>query len=184
MFKCMISLQDSALTTNDNAPVPRVGVAAPRTPLSNLADGRQSEAALAIARGARRCLLAHGLATITEFTLASGRRADLAALSDAGEIWIVEIKSSLADFRADQKWSEYRDFCDRLYFAVANDFPVDVLPADCGLIVADRYGGEIVRAAPEHKLSPARRKAVVHRFARVAALRLHALADTEIGLDA
>ena len=151
--------------------------------LSGLVDGRQSEAALAIARGARRCLLAHGLATITEFTLASGRRADLAALSDSGELWIVEIKSSLADFRADQKWPEYRDYCDRLLFAVDNAFPIDVLPPDCGLILADKYGGEIVRAAPEHKLPAARRKAVLQRFARIAALRLHALADPEIVLS-
>jgi hypothetical protein len=171
------------VTTNDNPSGP-AGIAAEASDaLSQLVDGRQSDTALAIARGARRCLLAHGLATITEFTLASGRRADLAALSDNGEIWIVEIKSSLADFRADQKWAEYRDFCDRLFFAVANDFPVDVLPVDCGLILADRYGAEIVRPAPEHKLAPARRKAVVHRFARVAALRLHGLADPEIGLE-
>lgn len=99
-------------------------------------------------------------------------------------IWIVEIKSSLADFRADQKWPEYRDYCDRLFFAVAPDFPMDVLPADAGRIIADKYGGEIVRAAPEHKLSGSRRKELTQRFARVAALRLHGLADPELGLEA
>lgn len=151
--------------------------------LSQLVDGRQSEAALAIARGARRCLLAHGLATLTEFTLANGRRADLIALASSGEIWIVEIKSSVADFRADQKWPDYRDFCDRLLFAVDSRFPLDILPADCGLMLADKYGGEIFRTAPEHKLPPARRKAVLQRFARIASLRLHALADPEIGLE-
>lgn len=169
-------------STTDPSP-PTAPAPGSRDPISALADGRQSDAALAIARGARRCLLAHGLATITEFTLASGRRADLAALSEAGEIWIVEIKSSLADFRADQKWAEYRDYCDRFFFAVASDFPVDVLPEACGLILADRYGGEIVRPAPEHKIAPARRKAVLHRFARVAAFRLHGLADPELGME-
>ena len=145
-------------------------------------DGRQSEEALAIARGAGRCLLAHGFARLPELTLASGRRADLVALNDSGEIWIIEIKSSLADFRADQKWPEYRNYCDRFFFAVAADFPVEVLPEDTGLIIADKYAGEIVRPAPEHKLSAARRKAVTQRFARVAARRLHALADPEIGM--
>ena len=147
------------------------------------ADRRQSEAALAIARGAGRCLLAHGFARLPEVTLASNHRADLLALGGRGEIWIVEIKSSLADFRADLKWPAYRDYCDRFFFAVARDFPLDVLPADTGLILADRYGGEIVRPAPEHKLPGARRKAVIQRFARSAALRLHALADPEIPMS-
>jgi hypothetical protein len=174
--------------TADPLPHPPVepqslGAARTEPALSLMIDGRQSEAALAIARGARRCLLAHGLATLTEFSLANGRRADLIALSPGGEIWIVEIKSSIADFRADQKWPDYRDFCDRLLFAVDSRFPSEVLPADCGLILADKYGGEIVRAAPEHKLSPARRKAVTQRVARIAALRLHALADPAIGLE-
>lgn len=152
-------------------------------PLSGLVDGRQSDAALAISRGARRCLLAHGLASITEFTLPNGRRADLATLTDNGQIWIVEIKSSLADFRSDLKWPDYRDYCDRLLFAVDSAFPSEVLPLDCGLILADRYGGEIVRPGAEHRLSPARRKALFLRFARIAALRLHSLADPEIELD-
>ena len=146
-------------------------------------DGRQSEAALDIARGGCRLLIAHGLAPLPEFTLANGRRADLIALGHNGVLWIVEIKSSLADFRADQKWPEYREFCDRLFFAVARDFPVAVLPDDAGLILADRYGGEIVRPAPEFKLAPARRKAVIGRFARVAALRLRALADPSLAND-
>ena len=146
-------------------------------------DGRQSPMAAAIARGAGRCLLAHGYARLPEVPLANGRRADLLAIHENGDIWIVEIKSSLADFRADQKWSEYREFCDRFIFAVASNFPIDELPAATGIIIADRYGGELVRPAPEHKLAPARRKAVIHRFARTAALRLHALADPEIGLE-
>ena len=152
----------------------------PALPLLLLVDGRQSDAAAAIARGAGRCLLAHGFARLTEFTLPNFRRADLCALDDRGAIWIVEVKSSLADFRADQKWPEYRDYCDRLFFAVDRDFPVDVLPADCGLILADKWGGEIIRSAPEHKIPAPRRKVLLQRFARVAALRLQALGDPEI----
>jgi hypothetical protein len=125
----------------------------------------------------------HGFACVCELSLASGRRADVAALSDSGEIWIIEIKSSLEDFRVDQKWPEYREFCDRLLFAVAPGFPIDVLPADAGLIVADRFGGEIARPAPEHRLAGARRKAVTMRFARAAAFRLTALHDPEAGLE-
>ncbi len=149
-----------------------------------LADGRQSPAALAIARGAGRVLLAHGVARIAEFTLASGRRADLTGVSPQGDIWIVEIKSSVADFRSDQKWPEYRAFCDCLYFAVGPDFPAELIPADVGLIIADRFSGEVVRPAPTHRLSGARRKAVLLQFARTAALRLHALADPDIQLEA
>ena len=155
----------------------------PRPPDPRLDDGRQSDAALAIRRGAARCLLAHGFAHLTELTLANGRRADLIGLDEAGLILIVEVKSSLADFRTDQKWPEYRDFCDQLYFAVAPDFPREVLPEDTGLIIADRYGGDMIRPAPVHKLAPARRKAVVARVARLGCLRLHALADPELGLD-
>ena len=156
-------------------------IAAPPIPLSPT-DGRQSETAAAIARGAGRCLLAHGFARLPEFTLPNGRRADLCAMADNGDVWIVEIKSSLADFRADQKWPEYRDYCDRLFFAVDRDFPVEVLPDDCGLIIADKWGAEIVRPAPEHKLAAARRKALTLRFARVAALRLQGMADPELGV--
>lgn len=146
-------------------------------------DGRQSVAALAIARGASRVLLSHGFGRIPEFTLANSRRADLAAISQKGEIWIIEIKSSVADFRSDQKWPEYRDYCDRFYFAVQPDFPRDLIPEDVGLIIADKFGGEIVRFAPEHRLSGVRRKAILLQFARTAALRLHALTDPEIVLE-
>ncbi|MEQ1648314.1 MAG: MmcB family DNA repair protein [Hyphomicrobiaceae bacterium] len=146
-------------------------------------DGRQSLAALAIARGAGRVLHAHGYCRMAEFTLANGRRADLAALSPAGEIWIVEIKSSVIDYRSDQKWPEYRDYCDRFFFAVQSDFPRELIPEDVGLIVADRFGGEVVRSAPEHRLSSGRRKAILLQFARTAAIRLHALADPGIVLE-
>jgi len=147
------------------------------------ADGRQSERALAICRGTQRALAFRGFRAIPELVLADGRRADLAAVDEAGAIWIVEIKSSLEDFRTDAKWPDYRAWCDRLYFAVAPDFPLEVLPEDTGLILADRYGGEIVREAPEHRLAGARRKAIMLRFARVAAGRLMTLADPEAAYE-
>ena len=140
-------------------------------------DGRQSETALAIGRGAARLLHAHGLCVVSELPLASGRRADLVALDRGGAIWIVEIKSSLADFRADRKWMEYRAHCDRLYFATALDVPQQIFPLDAGLIVADAFAASFVRAAPEHRLSAATRKAMMLAFARAAAARLQALAD-------
>ena len=115
-----------------------------------------------------------------EVPLANGRRADVVAIATSGEIWIAEIKSSIEDYRADSKWPEYRAFCDRLFFAVAPAFPRDVLPADTGLIVADRYGGEVVREAPEHRLTGARRKAMTLRLVHTAALRLQAVLDPEV----
>lgn len=123
------------------------------------------------------------MAPVTEVSLANGRRADIAAVAASGEIWIVEIKSSIEDFRSDQKWPEYRDYCDRLFFAVAPGFPREILPPDTGLVIADRYGGEIVRAAPEHKLAGARRKAVTLRLVHTAAFRLQAAIDPEGRFD-
>jgi hypothetical protein len=148
-------------------------------PLGDVRDGRQSPAAFSICRGVARLLKAHGLAAVSEVALANGRRADVVGVADSGEIWIVEIKSSLEDFRTDQKWPEYREFCDRLFFAVAPTFPREVLPEDTGLIVADRYGGEILRPAPEHKLAGARRKAMTLRLVRTAALRLQGMIDPD-----
>jgi hypothetical protein len=147
--------------------------------LSEALDGRQSPAAFAIFRGVGRLLRAHGLAVVGEVALANGRRADVAGVGTSGEIWVVEIKSCLEDFRADQKWPEYRAFCDRLFFAVAPAFPTHVLPQDAGLIVADRYGGEILRTAPEQKLSGARRKAMTLRLLRTAAFRLQGAIDPD-----
>jgi hypothetical protein len=144
----------------------------------------QSAVALEICRGVVRLLTAHGLASVAELPLPNGRRADVIALSDAGDIWIVEIKSSIEDFRADQKWPEYRDFSDRLFFAVRPEFPVEVLPEDAGLILADRYGGEIVRPSPELRLAGARRKSMTLRFARAAAARLSLALDPTLPLRA
>ena len=143
-------------------------------------DGRQSETALLIARGTRRYLRALGFASVAEMPLRSGHRADLVALGGDGTILIVEIKSSVADFRADTKWREYRAHCDRLYFAVTAAMPPVILPEDAGLIVADAYGAELVRDAPEHRLSPTTRRMVTLRFAQLAAQRLHALTDPAI----
>lgn len=139
----------------------------------------QPPGAVDIYRGVARLLSAHGMAPVPEVSLANGRRADVVAITGGGEIWIVEIKSSVEDFRADRKWPEYRAYCDCLFFAVAPAFPRDILPADTGVIVADRYGGEIIRGAPEHRLPGARRKAVTLRVVHTAALRLQAAADLE-----
>jgi len=146
-------------------------------PPQPLVDGRQSETALMIARGVRRMLRARGFSTVTELPLLDGRRADIVALHGDGSLLIVEIKSSVADFRADHKWRDYAAHCDRLYFAIHADFPAEIMPADGGLIVADPYGAEILREPAPQRLASATRRAVVLRFAQAAADRLHRLAD-------
>ena len=142
-------------------------------------DGRQSATALAVARGTQRLLVALGHACVAELPLASGRRADLVALGRDGEIWIVEIKSSVEDFRVDAKWPDYRLHCDRLFFATAAQVPAGIFPVDAGLIVADAYGAELMREAPEHRLHAATRRSMMLAFARAAARRLQALADPQ-----
>jgi hypothetical protein len=150
---------------------------AAKKPLELPVDGRQSETALAVARGTARLLHAHGFSVVSELPLPSGRRADLVALDSSGTIWIVEVKSSVADFRADQKWQDYRAHCDRLYFATCLEVPCDIFPPDTGLIVADAFGAEFKCDAPEHRLPAATRKSMMLLFARAAALRLQSLAD-------
>jgi hypothetical protein len=145
-----------------------------------LIDGRQSETALAIARGARRLLRALGYSTVTELPLGDGRRADIVALGPDGSILIVEIKSSIADFRADRKWRDYAAHCDRLYFAISDDMPIDIMPEEAGLILADRFGAAILREPEPRVLAPATRRAVLLRFACAAADRLHRLVDPEV----
>jgi hypothetical protein len=142
-------------------------------------DRRQSPTALAVARGTGRFLHALGYCVLSELPLPSGRRADLVALGGDGEILIVEIKSSVADLRADQKWMEYRLHCDRLFFATVVDVPCEIFPPDTGLIVADAFGASIMCEAPEHRLAAATRKSVMLRFAHAAALRLQSLADPQ-----
>src|SRR5262245_12656248 len=140
-------------------------------------DGRQSETALAVARGAGRLLRSLGFCCVSELPLPSGRRADMVAVNDNGEIWIVEIKSSIEDFRADQKWMDYRLHCDRLFFATTLDVPCEIFPSDTGLIVADAFGATIRCEAPEHRMPTTTRKRMMLRFAHAAALRLQSLID-------
>jgi hypothetical protein len=149
-----------------------------------VADGRQSPGALAIARGTMRLLLSLGFSCVSEVALASGRRADLVALGRDGEIWIVEIKSSIADFRADHKWMDYRLHCDRLFFATSVEVPCEIFPPDTGLIVADAFGASIVCEAPEHRIPGATRRGMLLRFGRAAALRLQSLVDPAGGYEA
>lgn len=144
-------------------------------------DGRQSQSALMIRRGVCRRLRSEGLALIAEVTLASGRRADLVALARNGEITIVEIKSSVEDFRADAKWPEYRRHADRLYFATAAHVPAGIFPLSAGLIVADAFGAEVLREAPLEKMPAATRKEMLIRLARAGARRLHDLEDPPAG---
>lgn len=137
-----------------------------------LVDGRQSERAMMVRRGVQRLFLQLGHAVLPELSLASGRRADLIALTRGGEFWIVEIKSSVEDLKADRKWPDYRTHCDRLFFATHPEVPADIFPEGCGFILSDGYGAEIVREAPEHRLAGATRKALMLRFARAGAARL------------
>ncbi len=159
------------MTTPVQTPAP-VAATAPAEPLTD-----DLETARAVARGVCRLLSELGQASLTEFTLRTGRRVDVIALAGDGVITVVEIKSSLADFRADQKWPEYLEFCDRFYFAVPQDFPQEVLPADHGLMVADAYGAAILRPSVELTLAGARRRSMTLRFAQTAAGRLHGLTD-------
>ncbi len=147
------------------------------SPLILPPDGRQSETALMIQRGTRRLLRGLGFSSVSELTLASNRRADLVALGPDGTIWIIEIKSSIEDFRVDQKWPDYRLHCDRLFFAIPEHVPAEIMPEDAGLILADGYGADILREAPEHRLAAATRKSMLLNIARYAADRLHRLAD-------
>jgi hypothetical protein len=135
------------------------------------------EITLRLCRGVRRALTDWGWSSVTEFWLANGRRADVFAIDPAGRVAIVEVKSGLEDFRTDAKWPEYREWCDEFYFAVEPDFPHALIPDEVGLIIADGFAAEIVRASPETKLAPARRKSLLLGFAIHAAGRLHRLED-------
>lgn len=137
-----------------------------------LVDGRQSERAMRVRRGVQRMMVSRRVSVLPEIPLVSGRRADLLCLTDEGEFLIVEIKSSIEDLRADRKWPDYRRHCDRLYFATHPDVPPHLFPEDCGFILSDGYGAEILREAPEHRLPGATRKALTLRFARLASDRL------------
>lgn len=125
-----------------------------------------------LARGVQRFWADLGYAPLLEVPLANGRRADVVALGPKGDLVIVEIKSGLADYVADAKWPDYLEFADRFFFAVDAAFPHDLIPDDVGLIVADGFGGAIIRPSAEAPLAPARRKAMTLAFARLAAARL------------
>lgn len=136
----------------------------------------------AITRGVARLLVDHGFAVLTEFTLATGRRLDVVAIDRGGAVLAVEVKASVADFRGDRKWPDYLEHCDSFHFVVGPDFPRHLLPDDprCGVIVADRFGAEILRPPEPVRLAAARRKAVTLRFAHTAAARLQVLLDPSV----
>ena len=134
-----------------------------------------------VLRGVSRMMLELGHSPLAEFCLPNGRRLDVAALSGSGAFIGVEIKVSVEDFRADSKWQEYLEYCDHYYFAVPDGFPQELLPAEHGLIVADKFGGAILRVAQGIAIPSARRKAMLIRFARVAAERHARLVDPQIG---
>ena len=142
-----------------------------------LDDGRQSETALLIRRGVARARAVLGESCLYEVTLANHRRADIVALSRDGIVTIIEVKSSVADFRADHKWPDYLAYCDRFYFATAPKVPADIFPQEAGLIIADGFGAHPVRDAPSSPLHASRRKALTLRFARLAMARMQALDD-------
>ncbi|MEL6241333.1 MAG: MmcB family DNA repair protein [Pseudomonadota bacterium] len=136
-----------------------------------------------LARGVMRHLSSHGMVCIDEFVPSRGLRVDVLALGPKGELWVVECKSSRADYQSDHKWQGYLEWCDRFFWAVDDAFPTELLPLETGLMIADSYDAEIVRMAEEDKLKPARRKVMVQKFAIHAARRLQALRDPEAGLS-
>ncbi|SFK53475.1 hypothetical protein SAMN04488036_101261 [Shimia haliotis] len=133
-----------------------------------------------LARGVSRHLRSHGYVSIEEFVPTRGLRVDVMALGPKGELWVVECKSSRADFQSDSKWQGYLEWCDRYFWAVDTDFPTDLLPEGTGLIMADAYDAEIIRMGPEDKLAPARRKKMIQKFATDAARRLQRFRDPKL----
>ena len=156
-------------------------MAAAREPRSVVADaGGDSADARDVARGVCRTLGDMGYSTLTEMRLATGRRVDVIGLDRKGIFAIVEIKVSVADLRGDRKWSDYLPFCDVFYFAIPAGFPREQVPADAGLIIADRFGGAVARPSEVSTLAPARRRAQTLRFARIAADRMRQVTDPAI----
>lgn len=151
----------------------------PAAPAAIAATAGEALDAAALCRGVIRLFAARGWVALPEWPLPDGRRLDVVALAADGTLAAVEIKSSVADFRADRKWTDYLAWCDRFYFAVGEDFPRALLPGEHGLLVADRYGAAELRPAPHRPLAPARRKALTLRFATTAARRLLALTDPQ-----
>ena len=133
-----------------------------------------------IARGTARHLRQHDYLCLEEFVPTTGLRVDLMCLGPKSEVWVIECKSCRSDFMSDSKWQGYLDWCDRFFFAVPADFPTELLPDGCGLIIADGYDAEILRMAPENKLNAARRKKITLKFARNAADRLRRFTDPHL----
>lgn len=136
-----------------------------------------------LARGAARLLTSYGFVSVEELIPSRGLRVDLMGLGPKGEVWIIECKSSRADYQSDHKWQGYLDWCDRFFWAVDARFPTDLLPDETGLIIGDAYGAEIIRMGPEDKLPAPRRKSMVQKVAVTAARRLQVLRDPEAGAD-
>jgi hypothetical protein len=149
--------------------------------MSMLSVARQArpEITLAVCRGACRLMRQAGHSVLLEVPLPDGRRADIFAVGRSGDITIVEVKSSIEDWRVDAKWPDYLGWCDQLYFAVPIDFPQALIPEDIGLIVADSYGGELLRHPPRRPMAPARRKSLLIDCARLASERLARLEDPD-----
>ena len=142
-----------------------------------LGDPKPLQPGQILARGVARHLSTLGFACVEELVPTRGLRVDVMALGPKGDIWIVECKSSRADFMTDSKWQGYLEWADRFFWAVDADFDTDLLPEDSGLIIADGYGAEVLRMGGETRLAAARRKAITHKFATHAARRLHYLRD-------
>ena len=130
-----------------------------------------------LARGVCRHLRSLDFVSVEELTPTPGLRVDVMGLGPKGEIWVIECKSSRADFQTDRKWYGYLDWCDRFFWAVDTNFPTELLPDETGLIIGDGYDAEIVRMGPESRLAPARRKVMVQKFARHAAVRAQSARD-------
>ena len=137
-----------------------------------------------LARGVVRFLRDAGYGTLTEFRVNAHRRVDVIGIGGDGRITVVEVKSSEVDFRTDDKWRDYVDYCDRFYFAVPEGFPRGLIPGECGLLVTDAFGAVMFREASDLHLSPIRRKALLIRFARTASRRLHMFTDPDAAPDA
>ncbi len=133
-----------------------------------------------LARGVSRHLISHGFVSIEEFVPERGLRVDVMALGPKGELWVIECKSSRADYQSDSKWQGYLEWCDRFFWAVDTEFPVDLFPEETGLIIADAYDAEIIRMAPEEKIAPARRKKMIQKFAMDGARRLQSMRDPKV----
>lgn len=135
-----------------------------------------------LARGVSRHLRSHDFVSVEEMVPFPGLRVDVMALGPKGEIWVIECKSSRADFQSDQKWEGYLPWCDRFFWAVDIDFPTELLPVNMGLIIADGYDAEIIRMAPQVLLATARRKMMLQKFARHAAVRAQVARDPGLKL--